>query len=157
MTKKSQVLRRPRTYVLNAVVAAGVVSQFPLQIDQGSDFEWVKRIASSSDNTGAVLGFRVGIQDSASGRQLIICNPPPGVTIRPDTCFAANYFGSAKAPMLLVQPYVFKRGTTVWITIDNSFFTNTGVTVEIVFDGFDLVQQDTQGRGAAGQLVSMAA
>lgn len=152
-----KVFRRVKTYVLNATVAAGVSKQFPLQIDQGHDFEWVTRIASSSDNTGALLGFRIGIQDAASGRQLIICNPPPTTGINPDTTFAQNYFGAPGAPMFLVQPYVFQRGTTVWVTIDNSFFTNTGITVEIVFEGFELVEEETQGRGSSGQLVKMAA
>lgn len=157
MPSDSKVFRRAKTYVLNAAVAAGLVKQFPLRIDQGCDFEWVTRIASSSDNTGALLGFRIGIQDAASGRQLIICNPSATTGINSDTTFAQNYFGSAQAPMFLVQPYIFKRGTTVWILIDNSFFTNTGITVEICFDGFELVEEDEQGRGASGQLVKMAA
>ena len=55
--------------------------------------------------------------------------------------------------MINVQPYVFKRGTVVWVTIDNSFFTNTGITVEIVFDGFDLVPAEDVAQGSAGRLV----
>jgi len=149
------VMRRTRTYVLNAAVAANTTKQFPLYIDTGADFEWINRIASNNDTAGGVLNFRIGLQDGASGRQLILCNPPAGSTITPDTTAALNYFGTAQLPMHMPQPYVFKRGSTVWVTIANqSSHTNT---IEIVFDGFDLVPADNITQGSSGQIVQAGA
>lgn len=69
----------------------------------------------------------------------------------------SNYFGTATLPALHVQPYVFKRGTVVWVTVDTSHVGGENVQGEIAFEGFDLIEQDTQGRGHSGQLVQMTA
>lgn len=153
------VFRRIRTYVLNATVTSGKRAQFPLQIEQGSDFEWVKKIASvtgTGPGLGPFAGARIGIQDGATGRQLILSSPPPGSAFTPDTTEMSNYFGTAQLPAIHVQPYVFKRSTQVWVTIDATNCTGVNITAEIVFDGFDLVEENQETRGSAGKLVQAA-